>query len=302
MYKTQLDLTIDDTMTFENFISSMDKYMQYIDSLDDKVGNEALNLGLKSVLTAMVDLFGRFMNTAKTNLFKFPKDLKRSEIRAYVESHMVMIKRVEASSFHAFMDAEVDVPSRMSTSYLQSTTHLNDALSSLDMKGLSSHFITMVEDLIMSINGGKEYEKIFNQGNVKVKTMLAGVVKPYKLHRKDFSDKPGKRKAFSEVFANMQEVRDLKVALLDMEPNLMAVSKVRKDLDRLDTLTTKLFNVVKEDNDTSVSKLFIKSIASFLKAQATAYESFGELIGVQMALEHNYTEVMETLYGFDPKK
>jgi len=302
MYKIQLDSSSPEqyTLSIKNFTHLMDQYLQYIDTLDDSVSTEALSNSLMAVFTAMIDLFGRFMNTAKTNIFKFPRSLKRSEIRAYTESHAVMVQRIERSSFDKFMTAEIDVPSRMSATYLSATSNLNSTLTTIGISDLSARFITMMKSLIIDINGSKDYENPFTSSATNVMAKLTAATKLYNIHLKDYMDKPGKKKPFSKVFHNMKELKELRVTLLDMEKNLLGISAVQKRLDTLDAITSKLFSVVNNNAKANVSKKFVRVMANFLKAQAIGYEMYGELVSAQMALEHNYTEVMETLYSFDP--
>lgn len=259
------------------------------------VSEEGLASGLLKVFIGVTDLFLKIGNTFKTNVFKFFKSLKRSEIRFYWESHMLLCKKVEQEAYTKYMDLRIPVPSGMVATYPDAINYIKEVYEMIDLLRYGE---AIYDELLNIRRQMTRSQDIYRQGFKP--TAKAAVLKEQQLKKilseqsKYFSDKNTGERPFKEVFGSMQEFMSCRSALLEMEKYLGDTNAVVHLLDNIYGVIGDITGYLTEDQE--VDKLFISDLAQTIRLLATSFDVYGTCVVRQMALEHNVILVYQLLY------
>ena len=262
---------------------------------DYGVSEEGIGTGLLKVFVGTADLFLKVGNTFKTNIFKFYKSLKRSELRFYWESHMLLCKTVEGRPFTDFMNMNVPIPSGMVSGYKDAIDYVDGVYQTVDLKNYGEAIYKELMDIRRQLTRGQEiYKQGFKGTAQSAKLKEDQVRKCIANQSKFFSDKQTSEMAFGKAFKSMQDLNSCRGKLLDMEKYLGETDAMVKLVDNIDMVIGDITNYLTEDSE--VDKGFIEQLAQTIRFLATAFDIYGTHALRQMALEHNLILTYENLY------
>ena len=260
------------------------------------VSEEGIGTGLLKVFVGVADLFIRVGNTFKTNLFKFYKDLKRSEIRYFYESHLLMCKTVEGRPYQDFMNEQISVPTGMISPYKKAIDYIDSVYGVLDLNAYAKALYDNLVDIRRQMTRGEVAYKRGFTATAQSATMLTNTLRNIVAKQTQvFTDKTQSgTKQFKTVFGSMADFKDARVKLIDMEEYLQNTKSLIDQIDITDTIIGDITSYLTEDEE--VDKKFIEQLAVTIKFLATAFDVYGTCAMRQMALEHNLILVYEQLY------
>lgn len=276
-----------DSSAFTKDLRQLEMYRNYIRALDIPASNEGLGTGLLKVFIGVTDTFLKVGNTFKTNVFKFYKSLKRSEMRYYFESHTTMCLKVEGVPITTVSGLDVPIPSGMKGTYQNAVLSMEQVYGSLDMISFAQGTLASLIDLRRKLMRSEEYkntmvpmENIMNQRAGSLPQMRLTLDKVFTNQKTPLTTN------FMNVYKSMKEFKDVRVSLLDMEKYLADVNKMVNLVDDTNTVLADIISYLSEDSE--VDKTMVASMINIVKFLANSYDLYGVTSTRQMAVEHNH--------------
>lgn len=260
------------------------------------VSEEGIGSGLLKIFIGTADLFLKVGNTFKTNLFKFYKSLKRSEIRTYWESHMLKCKAVENMTITTVMNEKVPVPTGMVGSYKNSVEYIQSIYTNLDLASYADAIYNELVDIRRQMTRSQDaYKRGFKNTAVSAAMREDNLRKLVANQNKYFTDKnSAPTVAFKSCIGSMNDLTSLRGQLIDMEQYLGNTASLIDKVDNIDVIIGDITGYLTEDSE--VDKVFIEQLAQTVRFLATAFDVYGSTVMRQMACEHNLILCYEQLY------
>lgn len=274
-----------------------------IDSLlaENGVFGEGSLEGLNSniigrLFVSVVDTFGQLLCTFTTNLTKFTKSLKRSEIHEWCNSNLLKVRVVESIPYANAIGIDVDVPANMKGKYLDVTTRLIALYGNLNAVNTSTLVVNTFTDVLKAINNNSKTIAPQISSAASVIKRVMSVSKPaVDKVMGDFDDKFSYKVKFEKAFLTMKELADTRSALLDAEPFLQDVSKLKDMTQSMETTCKEIVDAINV-NEGSVTSRDLMVLAEIAKSSALVMNAYGMAATRQMMLEHNLILVYNRLY------
>lgn len=282
-----------DSKAFTDIQKKLDTTLHMLDGYG--VSEEGIGIGLLKVFIGVTDMFIKVGNTFKTNIFKFYKSLKRSELRFYWESHMLLCKTVEDQPITKFMNIQVPIPTGMVAGYSDTIDYIDRVFTTVDLKNYGEAIYKELLDIRRQMTRGQMVYKQGFRGTATGASLREQTVRKLIAEQsKYFADKQVNTMVFSKAFKSMQDLNSCRGKLLDMEKYLGQTDAMVKLVDDIDVLVGDITGYLTEDSE--VDKVFIEQLASTIRFLATAFDIYGTYAMRQMATEHNIILTYETLY------
>lgn len=283
--------------TLESIANRADVWLAYIQNLEGDVSTEGFGIATLKALAGLTDLFGRLAMTLKTNVFRFYKNTKRSEMKFYSDSHLASIRIIEGLSYDKVMNLDIPVPSGMLCTYAKGCTAVTAVYNSLDMVNTAKMLYKACTDIyrMMSLND-PAYQKALDNVFRLMESRKKGITASIDVANKCFTQQRTGEVKFSKAYASMKEFKDVRLSLLDMEGRLQSVGDLIALIEDTDGVLDNVTSYVTE-NEGAVSAAFLERLANTIKTLAWFYESYGNNATRQMGLEHNHILVMDKVYS-----
>ena len=286
---------------YEKALEELMMYKRYLANLDDDVSMEGATNGLLRVFIGVGDVFLRVCNTFKTNLIRFAKDMKRSEMRYYYDSHTLMCKSVEDTPITDVTKVTVPTPSGMKGTYMEGCLTVKNTYEALDLITYVEGVTSALKDIQYNMHNSKDYKSIL--------VPLANIAKQRAGHMKHVVDDVNKRFTtqrtpmyvkFTDAYKTMSEFSGTRTSLLDMEPYLQKTSSLLGSIDSIDNTLAQITQYLSED--TEVNKAMISAMIDVVRYLAASFDLYGATSVRQMALEHNHIYSIERVWEALGKK
>lgn len=267
-------------------LRKLEVYHNYVRSLD-VTSNEGIGTGLLKIFIGVTDTFLRIGNTFKTNIFKFYKDLKRSEMRYYYESHTTMCLKAESIPITQVTNVEVPVPSGMKGTYQNACMSLEQVYNILDIQSYGQGVLAALIDFRRKLMRSEDYKNtlvpmtnLVKQRETSLNSLKSSVDKVFTEQKTPMNVK------FMDVYKTMKEFKDTRLALLDMEKYLAATNKLVKLVDDIDTVLADITSYLTEDQE--IDKALVTDMINIVKYMGVSFDIYGTTTTRQMAVEHNH--------------
>lgn len=267
-------------------LRKLEVYHNYVRSLD-VTSNEGIGTGLLKIFIGVTDTFLRIGNTFKTNIFKFYKDLKRSEMRYYYESHTTMCLKAESIPITQVTNLEVPVPSGMKGTYQNACMSLEQVYNILDIQSYGQGVLAALIDFRRKLMRSEDYKNtlvpmtnLVKQRETSLNSLKSSVDKVFTEQKTPMNVK------FMDVYKTMKEFKDTRLALLDMEKYLAATNKLVKLVDDIDTVLADITSYLTEDQE--IDKALVTDMINIVKYMGVSFDIYGTTTTRQMAVEHNH--------------
>lgn len=288
-------LGLDDTPdTYDKLINRLDIYDSYLKNASLS-SNEGMGTGLVRVFIGITDVFLRIGNTFKTNVFKFHKSLKRSEMRYFSESHTLKCKNVESQPYDKFFELKVDLPSGLIGTMTDGVIHIiksyNDTNLASTVASVQKNLIAIRRQISRSEEG---YKDIFQPMSkyIDERTML--VSKLNVEGSKLFTDKRTDKVRFMLAYQSMQDFKNVRRNLLEYESALTGAKGLVSTIDELDLLIADITDHLRDEETLDIK--FVQDLSKVVRYLASAFDLHGVTMSRQMALEHNHILNINTCY------
>lgn len=272
---------------YEQDLKDLLMLKEYVKNLDMAYSQEGLGTGLLKVFINVTDIFIRVGNTFKTNLLKFAKDIKRSEMRAYYESHTLLCNKTEGTPITTVTNIEVPLPTGMKGTYANACNIVNQVYSALDLVTCANGVLAALKDLRHKLMNSKEYKSsLVPLTNVMKQRAGYLAISQKNINNTFTTQKTPLYTKFIDVYKSMKEFKDTRVALMNMESHLTDASKLTSILDEIDGVLAQITSYLSED--TEVDKVMVNTLIDVVRFMASCFDLYGATNLRQMALEHNH--------------
>lgn len=295
-----------DLSLFQTYSRAIESLTPYMESLSIAPADESLNNNvLGRIFVSITDTFVGLLNTFKTNVFKFTKALKRSELREYVESNRLKTSVVNRLPYAKLSPVYVNIPANMQGTYLEAVT----AIAALYVK---LNAVSTAKTTLASFN------KIFSSLTTKdpnakkelldTNTLLANIIKTSKPAvvecQNQFSQKLVAKKPYGNVFKTVKEFQTVTTELLSLESRLQDVSTLVDVIGQIETvlkgITTALSDpkaAPEAGEKPQLDQASLMVLGECAKGLALIFDSYGLATTRQMQLEHNHVLNFDLLYS-----
>lgn len=279
-------LTPWDSDALHQNLRKLEVYHNYVRSLD-VTSNEGIGTGLLKIFIGVTDTFLRIGNTFKTNIFKFYKDLKRSEMRYYYESHTTMCLKAESIPITQVTNLDVPIPSGMKSTYQNACMSLEQVYTVLDIQSYGQGVLAALIDFRRKLMRSEDYKSalvpitnLVKQRETSLNTLKSSVDKVFTEQKTPMDVK------FMSVYKTMKEFKDVRLSLLDMEKYLAATNGLVKMVDDIDTVLADITSYLTEDQE--IDKALVTDMINIVKYMGVSFDIYGTTTTRQMAVEHNH--------------
>ena len=271
---------------FAKDLKQLDLYHNYLRHLDVS-SNEGIGTGLLKIFIGVTDVFLKIGNTFKTNIFKFYKDLKRSEMRYYYESHTTMCLKAENLPITQLTSIQVPIPSGMQGTYQNACMTLQQAYEMLDILSYGQGVLAALIDFRRKLTRSEDYKStlvpmtnLVNQRGNSLNNLKSTVDKVFTQKNTPLEVK------FTDVYKTMKEFKDTRLSLLDMETYLANTNRLVKLVDDIDTVLADITSYLSEDKE--VDKALVNDMINIVRYMGVSFDIYGATSTKQMAVEHNH--------------
>lgn len=278
-----------DSSEFKRVLQQLTVYDNMLTNLKLSSGNEGLGSGILKIFVGVADLFIKTSNTFKTNLIKFYKPLKRSEIREFSESHTLKIRSIEKLSYLTVKDIRIYKPYGMEGEFLPAVISVKDMYDRMTLSDNAKAFIDALTDIRRQLSRNEIIykEKIIPIANSIAPIMSNATQQHDKINRSIFTTKRLPESfSFFTGYKNMNDFYTVRKTLLDMEVYLSSVNNILRQTEIIDSLLGDITGYLTEDKE--VDERFIRSLSDTVRYFAIAFDYYGIYVNRQMMLEHNH--------------
>lgn len=281
--------------TIQSLLAELEIYRSM---LGDGTGMEGLAGGMPKIIVGIIDVFLRIGNTFKTNIAKFHKKLKRSEIRYFTESNRMKVSKVEDTPYARFVKLQVDKPTGMSCTFKDAITNIEEIYKLADAHGTILPFmktLESVESMLDSNNNtiNNTLSGLVRQADMKSKLLATAI----KENRKLLDDKRSKTMyEFNQAYANMPEFVLVRSKLTDMEEQLSDTIKISDTLTSSDSQLTSLITYLEDNDNKLITRQLVDNILKVVTIVGNNIDTHGRTAMQQMALEHNHILNINSMY------
>ena len=275
-----------DSQAILNDVKHLQIFHNYLHNLGE-VSNENMGTGLLKVFIGVTDTFLRIGNTFKTNIFKFYKDLKRSEIRYYYESHTTMCLKAESVPITQVSNVKVPIPNGMKGTYQNACMSLQQVYTMLDILSYGQGVLSALIDFRRKLMRSEDYKStlvpitnLVKQRETSLNGLKASADKVFTQQH------TAMEVAFTDAYKTMKEFKDARLSLLEMEPYLASTKRLVQMVDDIDTVLADITSYLTEDKE--VDKALITDMINIVKYMGVSFDIYGVTTTRQMSVEHNH--------------
>lgn len=275
-------------MSFKEIILELDEIDKHLD-FSRRVGQEGFTDYLRPIMRGLGNLVVHLLNSFKTNLFKFLKDVKRSELRFLNESRLFDIKLVFDTPYMEFTNTMVPIPSGMVGRYSEVVQATDDCLKIIDMRPRAQCALEWTKDLYNDLRKNKIEDETLT---TNLGTELDMILKSKAVLNKKFTAPSRPTKKTSEVFLGMGDIVGVNTKLLDMEHYLNQIPVAYKAVESINQVVDKIIHFIESNDKHGLTKAQIQNLADTIRDMATVFDHFADTMLIQNKVEHNYCQVL----------
>jgi hypothetical protein len=240
----------------------------------------------------IVDAHLKILNNFKTSIFQSYRDLKRTELIAYYESHMTRTKYLLNNSYSIFRNVEVPYPDKMVSTYPEAVVNTLQLLQYIDMKDRTTTIYNGVMEMTEAWLGGQTYQRL-PEGITSQE--LKRVTDLFMKNTKIFSGKLNQPRTFGELFPRPTDMKTVFEQLTTIgAPIQYAVASVLSDLEKINAQLEKVYKLC-QSGHVDVNKSSLTALADVTFLQAKLFDMYGVTVQDLTRLDHNLVEIFKTL-------
>lgn len=284
--------------------ANIDHILGYLTQAEMDAGTEGLNSNfLTKMFVGIVDTFLAMGNTFITKFTQFGKDLKRSEIKEYVQSNKLKVAAAHAALKRAepqtLNNLQVDAPSQMKAALTDAYAAIVEIYSALKLIPYAEHCLAELESIASQMENTD-----VTQAVKKFATNVINAHKPIvplvaKCQTMFSGDRFQTKYKFGAVYKNAADFEKCTNELYAGASYLQDVAKITKLVDKFETSLKNMTTIVEtcnENGKTVIDANTIKNFGEAIKKIAFFFDTYAMASTRQMAIEHNHVLNINTVY------
>jgi len=286
--------TVDDIFVVEyTDIEVLDNLRGIINRLDNEV---AANEGLIRILSDILDsIMGIFTNLL-TQVTKFTKLVKQSELKAYVQSNRLNVRRLNKLNYTDIRKIEIPEITGMKCNYPLFSKNMAELVTSLDVEHTAKVGVQSYKNMLEHISNDNMSNIVTNITELKTVFNNDFLTKKDKMLRSIFDAKEQKVKdvPFFEHFNSMGEFVDIVEETIEVSNIYDDIKNATKSLEKMTLYLDKIIAIL-EDGEVKVDKKALKELHSMAYTTASTFEMYGRIVVIYNRLEHHLTMIYKEL-------
>jgi hypothetical protein len=251
------------------------------------------------LLTNVLDLAIRTFHNIKISILKGFQDFKRSELKAYHESHVLAISSLYKNKRLSILNTSIPRPYNMIVTYGQALAIINDALTKLNMDNTLDIANGIISHLAIDLQGDSlDYKKLIDRYNEATSKISKFNRQEIDVLIKSIISQDNKKTQSDEVpantmFTSFTQIKDIDDSLLKYEPLFVKVAHISLDINNLEyQVNETIRHIVKFEK---LDRDYLKSFHAFIYAFAVQIDTFGVLLNILQQIEHNFVITLARL-------
>ena len=251
------------------------------------------------MVVSLCDTFTGLLNTFVTNVTKFHKALKRSELKEFCQSNRMKVGVVSNSLCKAIGDVKVNAPAGMNTTFVQAIETLQAIYVQLNAVETARTMQAALQETFAKLSNqdssvGKSILTNYNFIHAVIKNSKPAVLKC----QKEFGSERAESVPITKAYADLSEVRKSIEMLLSMEPRLQDVHALVKMAQQMEAVVKGMVDLVKTKGvaELNIANRDLANLGETAKDLALVFDSYSLAATRQMTLEHNTVLNINALY------
>ena len=253
---------------------------------------------LGKMIIGIADTFLGLLNSFKTNLFKFNKHLKRSEIKEFIESNRTKVWTVTNQIKNINQDVKLDAPAGMRVTFMTAIETLKLVYTQLNALATAKTLNSSLAEICRNVasndsNASSSVSTAANYINVVIKGSKNAVLKC----QKEFGGTRSEKINWMELYSGIEEIAKTVNELLGMESRLQDVNQLTELIRQMEGTLRCIVDTVKNASDeVKMSNRDLIVLGETAKNVALIFDSYGLAATRQLMLEHNTVLNINALY------
>jgi len=288
------NLLMSHTSAVSSFVSTCDLL---IASLEKSESMESIDSIVYGSFVVVSDSMLQMINTFKTNMFKFYKGFKRSEMRYFYESNFFNCKTAYKAGFPNLIGVNATVPTGYSGKYIDGINAILSTYKAADLVTMAKNSLEFFRKVAVELTRNVPDSTLQELNNLEqVLSARAGLAaKSLKVQNAFFTEGQHNELKFSEAFGSTKEFGDASTTLLSMESYLQSVKPLYDQLTDLSNILRNIATIANQ-NKTEIPRDFAAKAGRCAKSLALLYDIYGLCSMRQSAMEHNQIFNIERVY------
>ena len=275
----------------ENLLGKIHQ-LKEMESMTLVTANEGLWQFIKGCLTSIGNIMGHIVTLFTTNVFKFYKSLKRTEIRYYNNSNKVSMLRIFSQSYDELSNIEIPFPNGMTVTYMEALDKTIVALTNLDIMTRANLAVTVSDKILKGLKSGSVMNDIIKSGVASSDTTnVKDVVEAAKKCIDEKKNTSNDIKTFKELFISIADFKKCNDMALDCDKFVDIVNAVHKKMGICSDNFTEIVKVIERSAGNGVTKDDVENLSTLAYTLADTFDMFSMMMFNFHKLEHNLVEV-----------
>lgn len=265
-------------------------------SPDIVISEEGIWNVVKGLLTSIGNVMGHVANTFKTNVFKFYKDLKRTEIRYYNESNMASMTRIFRINVTDVAELNMPFPNGFKTTYLDAFSKAVDAFSNIDILTRANTAVTISQNILVSLQNGDTMATVINSGIASADiTNVRPSVEKFDRCFDTNSNTTAETRQFKKLFGSVAEVKKCNEIALSCDKYVDQTSMAHKKIQICHDVFEKIIKTLERSAGANATKNDIDNLATLAYTLGETFDMFASTLLHYHTVEHNLVEVYKEI-------
>lgn len=231
----------------------------------------------------LFDSFTRILRNLKVELLGMHKTFKRSELKAYHDSHQRILQSFFKASIIDY-DLLIPIPSGMKVSYHEVVDTLQSLYEKLNIVATTTTLLAYLKETAVTTKDPSATTKDINR---LTKDQTESVL------RRLFSSKKTYDVPFKSVIQSFEQLCRLDQDILRYDLIFQQVEKICVMIDQIETIIDRI--VTKLENQATIDKPYVTALYQLVKTASIQLDLYGILLAEMQRVEHNFVLVLKAL-------
>lgn len=256
------------------------------------VGYEDLN-SIKRLFRNAANNVYRILQNVRSTVWNGFKDLKRSELQSYVDHNKFTVSHILDTNYAILVNTDVYIPFKMSSTYYQAVTAVENTLLLLDMENRINTELNMAKAIVSQLMA-KSTELSLGTNTIssyELEKLQTSFTKQDACFR---SPSRVTKKRFHQVYRRPSSFKDTYTKLSKITQYEYGVAKVYKCLENIYKQYDIMVNFLEKENP-DIDKNSLARVHQHTYTIAKLFDMYGTTMMNVLRLEHNFVLTLEEI-------
>lgn len=281
---------IEVTYSTEVYLNNVKKY------IDCEIAEEKFGLVVIRILDTLIGI----MNNTKALLSDPRKSMKRSAFKAYTESNVLQMKKLNKAKYTDVYEVEIPVFKGMRVTYPMIIHILNECLKDMSIESRSNNAINIVKGIHDGILSNSSISDAIREGTqVYDKSVKTAISKH--LNKAINITEDTNTVLFSDSFKSMTEFHETKDNVFEIIDEYRLLDTVYDSMLKIQEITDRIIELIKEDRAT-ITNSDITGLSMMVHTLGNMYDTYAVLVHRLQNVDNNFVYVCKALIDHIQKR